>query len=82
MFSAESRRSFSFLRIFWALACVVFLALFLPAIRLFLFDHVGRWCYILLFAGSTSAVLTPLMIFIATRMGIVDSPGGVRSTPR
>jgi len=40
------------------------------------FEHIGRWLYILLFAFSTSAMLTPVMMAIATKAEIVDIPGG------
>jgi len=64
------------LRVFWAVACLLFIVLMTPAIRLLFFERFGRWLYILLFASSTSALLTPLMMFIAVRIGIVDAPGG------
>ena len=76
MFLGENRRKFSFLRVFWGVACLLFIALLTPAIRLLFFENFGRWLYILLFAFSTSALLTPLMMFIASRAGIVDNPGG------
>jgi UDP-GlcNAc:undecaprenyl-phosphate GlcNAc-1-phosphate transferase len=76
MFPEENRRKFSFLRVFWGVACLLFIALLTPAIRLLFFENFGRWLYILLFAFSTSALLTPLMMFIASRAGIVDNPGG------
>ena len=76
MFPEENRRKFSFLRVFWGVACVLFITLMTPAIRLLFFEKFGRWLYILLFAFSAAALLTPLMIFIAVRSGIVDNPGG------
>jgi UDP-GlcNAc:undecaprenyl-phosphate GlcNAc-1-phosphate transferase len=76
MFPRENRRKFSFLRVFWGVACVLFIALVTPAVRLFFFDHFGRWFYILLFSFSTAALLTPLMMVVANRAGIVDKPGG------
>ncbi|MCX5839564.1 MAG: MraY family glycosyltransferase [Deltaproteobacteria bacterium] len=76
MFPEENRRKFSFHRVFWGVACVLFIALMTPAIRLLFFENFGRWLYILLFAFSTAALLTPLMMFIAVRAGIVDNPGG------
>jgi UDP-GlcNAc:undecaprenyl-phosphate GlcNAc-1-phosphate transferase len=66
----------SFQRIFWSVSLVIFCALFFPLVRLFLFDHAGRWFYILLFAFSASAILTPPMMCLALRTGIVDRPGG------
>jgi len=76
MFSSESRKKFSFLRVFWSLALILFAALVTPPVRLFFFSHLGRWMYIFLMAFSTAAVLTPLMMFVASRAGIVDAPGG------
>jgi UDP-GlcNAc:undecaprenyl-phosphate/decaprenyl-phosphate GlcNAc-1-phosphate transferase len=76
MFPEENRRKFSFLRVFWGVTCVLFITLMTPAIRLLFFEKFGRWLYILLFAFSTAALLTPLMMFIAVRSGIVDNPGG------
>ncbi len=76
MFSRENMWKVSFLRVFWILALILFCLLLTPAIRLFFFGHLGRWLYILLFAFSTAALLTPLMMSIAVRIGIVDAPGG------
>ena len=76
MFSRENRKKFSFLRVFWGLALILFVAFVMPPIRLFFFGHLGRWFYIFLFAFSTAVLLTPLMMFIANRTGIVDAPGG------
>jgi UDP-GlcNAc:undecaprenyl-phosphate GlcNAc-1-phosphate transferase len=72
----EDRRKFSTQRVFWSVTLVLFIALVTPAVRLFFFDHFGRWLYIFLFSFSTASLLTPLMMFIATRAGIVDKPGG------
>jgi UDP-GlcNAc:undecaprenyl-phosphate GlcNAc-1-phosphate transferase len=76
MFSRENMWKVSFLRVFWILALILFCLLLTPAIRQLFFEHFGRWLYILLFAFSTAALLTPLMMFIAARIGIVDAPGG------
>jgi UDP-GlcNAc:undecaprenyl-phosphate GlcNAc-1-phosphate transferase len=76
MFSRENSRKASFQRIFWMSALIVFLLLLIPIVRHIFFEQFGRWLYILLFAFSTAAVLTPLMTAIATKTGIVDIPGG------
>jgi UDP-GlcNAc:undecaprenyl-phosphate/decaprenyl-phosphate GlcNAc-1-phosphate transferase len=76
MFPEEKVRTVSFLRIFWILAFVLFFSLMTPFIRQLFFDRFGRWFYILLFAFSTAALLTPIMRIIAARVGIVDIPGG------
>jgi UDP-GlcNAc:undecaprenyl-phosphate GlcNAc-1-phosphate transferase len=76
MFSRENMWKFSFLRMFWGLALILFLALVTPSVRLFFFGHLGRWFYIFLFAFSTAALLTPVMMYIASKTGIVDAPGG------
>jgi UDP-GlcNAc:undecaprenyl-phosphate/decaprenyl-phosphate GlcNAc-1-phosphate transferase len=47
-----------------------------PMVRQIFFEHLGRWVYILLVAFSSSAILTPIMMGVATRAGIVDTPGG------
>ncbi len=62
------------LRIFWLCAIIIFLLLFLPIIRVRFFEYLGRWLYILLFAVSLSASLTPLMRTIALKLNIVDLP--------
>ncbi|MHB8910445.1 MAG: glycosyltransferase family 4 protein [Syntrophales bacterium] len=61
---------------YWFVALAVFSSLLLPPVRLLFFEHVGRWLYILLFAFAASALLTPIMIIIARKAGIVDAPGG------
>jgi UDP-GlcNAc:undecaprenyl-phosphate/decaprenyl-phosphate GlcNAc-1-phosphate transferase len=76
MVSRDNVGKTSFRRIFWAVALVVFLLLFVPHVREIFFQYVGRWLYILLFASSTAAVLTPIMAAVAIRAGIVDVPGG------
>lgn len=58
------------------LSLIVFLLLLIPLVRHFFFEGLGRWLYILLFAFSTAALLTPIMIIIAGKTGIVDAPGG------
>lgn len=76
MFSKENSWGASFRRIFWATALNVFLMLLIPPVRHFFFDKIGRWLYILLFSFSAAALLTPIMMAIATKTGIVDIPGG------
>ncbi|MCX5884010.1 MAG: MraY family glycosyltransferase, partial [Deltaproteobacteria bacterium] len=55
---------------------IIFCLLLVPIIREIFFQYLGRWLYIFLFASSTAALLTPIMIATATRAGIVDTPGG------
>jgi len=85
MFSKEAKKRFSFLRVLWGVALVLFLSLITPPIRMFFFQNLGRWLYIFLMAFSTATLLTPLMIRIAERTGIIDNPGGrkihARPTP-
>ncbi|MDP2862769.1 MAG: MraY family glycosyltransferase [Desulfobacterales bacterium] len=76
MFSRENSWKASFRRIFWISALIVFILLLIPLVRYLFFEHIGRWLYILLFAFSTTALLTPIMTAIATKAGIVDIPGG------
>ena len=76
MFSRENLWKVSFRRIFWILALILFFLLLLPFIRHIFVEHLGRWLYILLFASSTAALITPIMMTIAVRIGIVDTPGG------
>jgi len=72
-------------RIVWGVSPVLFGVLLLPAVREIFFDRLGRWLYILLFALSASALLTPLMSVLARTLGMVDQPGGrkihTRPTP-
>lgn len=72
----ENFRQNRFLRVWMTLAAILFALLCVPPVRRQFFETGARWLYILLFAGSTSALLTPLMIFIATKLGVVDNPGG------
>lgn len=85
MFSKEARKQFSFLRVLWGTALVLFIALLTPPVRRIFFEALGRWLYIFLIASSIATLLTPLMIWIANRTGIVDNPGGrkihARATP-
>jgi UDP-GlcNAc:undecaprenyl-phosphate/decaprenyl-phosphate GlcNAc-1-phosphate transferase len=76
MFTRDDAGDTSVRRVCWGVALVVFSCLLIPAIRHLFFQHVGRWLYILLFAASTAALLTPIMIIIANRTCIVDAPGG------
>jgi UDP-GlcNAc:undecaprenyl-phosphate GlcNAc-1-phosphate transferase len=85
MFSKEARNRFSFLRVLWGVALILFLSLLTPPVRLLFFQHLGRWLYIFLMAASTATLMTPLLIWFAARTGVVDNPGGrkihTRSTP-
>jgi len=58
------------------LAIILFILLLVPLVREFFFARLGRWLYIFLFGVSSSALLTPIMMAITTRVGIVDAPGG------
>ena len=73
IFDSDSKKV-SPLRIFWLCAIITFLLLLLPIIRYRFFEHLGRWLYILLFAISLSASLTPVMRTIALKLNIVDLP--------
>jgi UDP-GlcNAc:undecaprenyl-phosphate GlcNAc-1-phosphate transferase len=66
----------AFLKVFWFLSLMVFVILLISPIRSLFFECGGRWLYIFLFSFSTSALLTPLMTLSATKLGIVDHPGG------
>ena len=85
MFSKEARKQFSFLRVLWGIALVLFITLLMPPVRRIFFEALGRWLYIFLISSSIATLLTPLMIWIANRTGIVDNPGGrkihSRATP-
>jgi UDP-GlcNAc:undecaprenyl-phosphate GlcNAc-1-phosphate transferase len=60
----------------WYVAIFVLGVLLFPYSRA-CFAQMGiRWLYILLFSLSLSAVLTPVMSFMALKLGIVDVPGG------
>ncbi len=76
MFSRDNLWKVSFQRISWKLALLLLVLLLIPLVRHLFFEHIGRWLYILLFASSTSALLTPVMMVVATKAGIVDAPGG------
>ncbi|MDO8720908.1 MAG: MraY family glycosyltransferase [Syntrophales bacterium] len=76
MFSRDNLWKASFRRIFWTLALLVFCLLLIPLVRELFFERIGRWLYILLFAASTAALITPIMMAFAVRIGIVDTPGG------
>ena len=73
IFDSNSKKV-SPLRIFWLCSIITFLLLFLPIMRNRFFEYLGRWLYILLFAVSLSASLTPLMRTIALKLNIVDQP--------
>src|SRR5512133_753817 len=62
--------------VYWSAALIIFSSLLIPSVRHLFFGHIGRWLYILLFAFAASALLTPVMIVIAGKAGIVDAPGG------
>ena len=84
IFNSDAKKV-SPLRIFWLCSIITFLLLFLPIIRDRFFEYLGRWLYVLLFAVSLSASLTPLMRTIALKLNIVDLPAErkvhERSTP-
>lgn len=63
-------------RILWILVAFFFLTLLFPPVRSYFFEFSKRWLYILCFSGSLSFVLTPVMIHLAGKLGIVDMPGG------
>ena len=85
MFSKEARKQFSFLRVLWGTALILFITLLTPPVRQIFFEDLGRWLYIFLISSSIATLLTPLMIWIADWTGIVDNPGGrkihARATP-
>jgi UDP-GlcNAc:undecaprenyl-phosphate GlcNAc-1-phosphate transferase len=76
MFFRDNGGNASFHRIFWTVELIVFCLLLVPIVREIFFQYIGRWLYILLFAAATSVLLTPIMIVIASKTGIVDAPGG------
>lgn len=76
MFFRDNGGNASFRRIFWTVELIVFCLLLVPIVREIFFQYFGRWLYILLFAAATSVLLTPIMIVIASKTGIVDAPGG------
>ena len=76
MFFRDNGGNASFHRIFWTVELIVFCLLLVPIVREIFFQYFGRWLYILLFAAATSALLTPIIIVIASKTGIVDAPGG------
>ena len=76
MFFRDNGGNASFRRIFWTVGLIVFCLLLVPIVREIFFQYFGRWLYILLFAAATSALLTPIIIVIASKTGIVDAPGG------
>jgi UDP-GlcNAc:undecaprenyl-phosphate GlcNAc-1-phosphate transferase len=62
-------------RIFYFVALVIFGVLVIPFFR-FYFTSMGlRWLYVFLFSLVLSYILTPLMILIAVRFNVLDSPG-------
>jgi UDP-GlcNAc:undecaprenyl-phosphate GlcNAc-1-phosphate transferase len=76
MFFRDNGGNASFRRVFWTVELIVFCLLLVPIVREIFFQYFGRWLYILLFAAATSALLTPIIIVIASKTGIVDAPGG------
>ncbi|MDO9527537.1 MAG: MraY family glycosyltransferase [Syntrophales bacterium] len=72
-------------RLTWYCAVVALGILLVPYSRNYFIEYGVRWLYILIFALSLSAVLTPIMGAIALRLKIVDTPGGrkihEKSTP-
>ena len=73
IFDFDSKK-LSPLRIFWLCSILTFLILLLPIMRYRIFEYLGTWLYILLFAVSLSASLTPFMRTIALKLNIVDLP--------
>ncbi len=73
IFNSNSKKV-SPLRIFWLCTVIAFLLLFLPIVRYPFFEYLGRWLYVLIFAISLSAALTPVMRTIALKLNIVDVP--------
>jgi len=65
-----------FRRLVWYCAVVALGILLLPYSRNYFIEVGLRWVYILIFALSLSAVLTPIMGAIALKLKIVDIPGG------
>ena len=63
-------------RYIWYSAVIIFCVLLIPFVREFFCNCGMRWCYILLFSFSLSAVLTPIMRLIALKFDVMDNPGG------
>ncbi len=61
-------------RILWLLMVVFFLMLLTPPSREYFFEMSKRWLYIFSFAFSLSFVLTPLMIMLARKLQVLDTP--------
>lgn len=76
MIFGKDLQGFLFLRVLWGCCLLIFALLLLPAVRELFFDSLGRWLYIFLIALSTSAILTPVMMSVAKKLNIVDTPGG------
>ena len=72
-------------RIFWFVATIVSCLLVIPAFSDFFFQLGKRWLYILLLSCCLAGALTPFIMWAATRLDIVDVPGGrkihERNTP-
>ena len=72
-------------RIFWSVATAASCLLVIPHFSGYFFEIGKRWLYILLLSCSLAGALTPFIMWVATRLDIVDVPGGRkihrRSTP-
>ncbi|HOE28375.1 MAG TPA: hypothetical protein PK696_11920, partial [bacterium] len=72
-------------RIFWSVATAASCLLVIPHFSGYFFEIGKRWLYILLLSCSLAGTLTPFIMWVATRLDIVDVPGGRkihrRSTP-
>jgi UDP-GlcNAc:undecaprenyl-phosphate GlcNAc-1-phosphate transferase len=63
-------------RLFWFVATVVSCLLVIPDFSRFFFEIGKRWLYILLLSCCLSGALTPIIMWVAVRLDIVDIPGG------
>ena len=63
-------------RIFWCVATVASCLLVTPHFSQLFFELGKRWLYILLLSCCLAGALTPLIMWVAVRLDIVDIPGG------
>jgi UDP-GlcNAc:undecaprenyl-phosphate GlcNAc-1-phosphate transferase len=63
-------------RIFWLVATMVSCLLVIPHVSQLFFELGKRWLYILLLSCCLAGTLTPLIMWLAVRLDIVDIPGG------